>query len=152
ERALGEGHGRLPVGLARHVEPDERGLAALGGDLRLHRAALLLQHVADDYLRALTREHLRLGRTHTARAAADERHLSREPHDRLPVAGSFIRSPRTAGLSADSPRLAAAARTTVSPGVLSYARIVRRKDTAMGNGSRASRVYVGVGSYTSGKR
>src|SRR5437879_6529907 len=35
------------------------------------------------------------------------------------------------------------------PGVLSYRRNVRRKDTTMAN---PSRVYVGVGSFTSGKR
>src|SRR5262249_60445809 len=83
ERALGERHRGLPVGLARDVEPDEDGFAALGGDFRLHRAAFIVEHVTDDDLRALAREHLRLRRTHAARAATDERHFSREPHDRL---------------------------------------------------------------------
>src|SRR5882724_1167564 len=40
----------------------------------------------------------------------------------------------------------------VWPGVLSYRRNVRRKDTTMANPSRPSHVYVGVGSFTSGKR
>src|SRR5204862_5715001 len=40
----------------------------------------------------------------------------------------------------------------VCPGVLSYRRNVRRKDSTMANPSRPSRVYVEVGSFTSGKR
>src|SRR5262249_28418520 len=65
------------------IEPNERGLTALGLDVGLDRLSLGHEDVADDDARAFAREQARLGGTHAARTAADQRDLPAESHSRL---------------------------------------------------------------------
>src|SRR5207237_7722041 len=75
----------LSVSLACDVEPDEDRLATLGADPRRHRRPLALEDVADDDARAFLSEEPRFHRSHSSRAATDQRYLAREPHRRLLV-------------------------------------------------------------------
>ena len=66
--------------LAGNVQVYVDGVASRLGDVRRDPGALLVQHVADDHLRALFREEPGLGFPLTACAAADEDNLAFQSH------------------------------------------------------------------------
>ena len=65
-------HGRLPVGLAGHVQVHVHGVAAASADGRLDLLALVVPDVAEDDAGALLDEGLRLRRALPARPATDQ--------------------------------------------------------------------------------
>ena len=71
-----EADGVLPIHFVRDVQMNVRGLAAAGANGGLDLLALGVEDVAEHYLRALTRERLRLRGTLAPRSAADQRDLS----------------------------------------------------------------------------
>src|SRR5262249_50298313 len=100
EAGRGETDCGLPVGFTGDIEPNERGLTALGLDVGLDRLALGHEDVADDAAGASARERRRPGAPHAAPPAADQRALPAESHSRLARASG---NGRETGSAAEAP-------------------------------------------------